>query len=344
MAEIGVGIAGYGMAATTFHIPLIAAEDRLHLRAIATSRPSIVLDEQPGVAAVSFDELIARDDIGLVVIAGRNADHFAQAKAALLADKHVIVEKPMTITSHEADELIAIGEERERMFTVFHNRRWDNGPLMLEALLRDGTLGALSACEFRFDRYVPEVRNRWREEAMPGSGMLYDLGSHLFFTARLLFGMPDTIVAEIDHQRPGSPVDDFFDVTLTYGSLRVRCRSSLLVPNNAVAIEAHGDRGSFVKYGFDPQEEMLKDGLVPHTQPWHSFESDNSYALTIAGEGTESRPLGAGTYEEFYTGVADAIIDEIPPPISAQYARDCIALIEQSFASANSGRRIEIKH
>jgi scyllo-inositol 2-dehydrogenase (NADP+) len=246
------------------------------------------------------------------------------------------------VTSDEAHELIAISESQNVVLSVFHNRRWDNGTLALESLLRDRTIGAPTVCSLRFDRFVPEVRDRWREQALPGSGTLYDLGSHLLFAALTLFGMPESLYADLAIQRPGGVVHDFFDISLTYDTLRVQLRSSLLMRSNDLVIEGHGEKGSFVKYGMDPQEAMLKAGLTPGMDAWNDHESDNTYSLTIVDQGTEIQGVPSGTYAEFYAGVADAILDGSPPPISAGQARDCISLIEKSLESAKSGQRITL--
>jgi scyllo-inositol 2-dehydrogenase (NADP+) len=345
MSAIGVGIVGYGMAAKTFHIPLIGAEGRLVLRCIATNRPEVVHAEIPEMqTCTTVDELVARDDIHLVVVAGKNQDHFRQSKIALTAGKNVVVEKPMTITVDEADELIAIAAAQGVMFTVFHNRRWDNGTLELEKLLANGTLGELALCSLYFDRLVPHPRERWREDAIAGSGMLYDLGSHLFFTALLLFGRPDSLVADVGMQRTGARADDYFNVQLTYGKLRVQLRSSMLVPANNLVLEAHGSLGSFRKFDFDPQENMLKSGLIPNTSHWDFFEpADYALLWTVNDDSSISEEridIAPGTYASFYAGVATAIADGVPAPIRASTARDCIWLIEKSFESARSGMRM----
>lgn len=335
------------MAAKTFHIPLITAEPRLVLRGIATSRPDVMRSEQEGVDIYSsVEQLAARPDIHVVVVAGKNTDHFSHAKAALLAGKNVVVEKPMTVTSAEADELLALAESQHVLLTVFHNRRWDNGTLELERILQEGRLGEPSLCSLYFERLVPLPKVRWREDALPGSGMLYDLGSHLFFTALTLFGKPESLFADVGMQRPGAVVDDYFNVLLTYGTLRVQLRSSMLVPANNVMIKMDGSKGSYRKFGFDPQEGMLKNGLVPNTPPWDFFEPhDYSMLWTVNEDSTISEEhidIKPGTYTSFYAGVAAAVIDGEPAPIDARQARDTIALIETAFESSASGCRITL--
>ncbi|WP_254518390.1 Gfo/Idh/MocA family protein, partial [Salmonella enterica] len=100
-------------------------------------------------------------------------------KSALEAGKHVVVDKPFTVTLTQARELDALAQSTGRVLSDFHNRRWDSDFLTLKALLADGVLGELSLFESLFDRFRPLVRVRWREQGGPGSGIWYDLAPHL---------------------------------------------------------------------------------------------------------------------------------------------------------------------
>ena len=106
---IRVGLAGYGIAGSIFHAPLIRACELMQLTAVLTSR-----DVRDRVG--TLDELLERSD--LVVVATPNTTHFDIAAAALKAGKHVVVDKPFTVTVDEAEELIALAHERRRALTI----------------------------------------------------------------------------------------------------------------------------------------------------------------------------------------------------------------------------------
>src|SRR6185436_7478960 len=108
-------------------------------------------------------------------------------RQALLAGKHVVVEKPFTVASAEARELIQLAQAKRRLLSVFHNRRWDNDFLTVRRCIESGRLGEINTYQVSFDRYRPDARKRWREDDLPGSGTLYDLGSHLIDQALVLF-------------------------------------------------------------------------------------------------------------------------------------------------------------
>lgn len=327
---IRVGLAGYGLGGAIFHAPLIRDCGRMQLSAILTSRD--VAGRVPSV-----DALIEQSD--LVVISTPNSVHFDIAAAALRAGRHVVVDKPFTVTIDQADKLIALAREQERVLTVFHNRRWDGDFLTVRKVL--SRLGEVALLEAHWDRFRPQIKSSWREVPEPGSGVLSDLGPHMIDQALLLFGMPEAISAEILAQRPDAQVDDYFDLTLHYGERRVRLCSSTLVAEARPRFSIHGTGGSFVKYGLDPQEAQLKDGAKPR---------DEGYAVDLRG-GFFTAPDGAaaqvrterGDYPAFYEAVADAILDGAPVPVDPADARAGLMLIDLARKSSELGQVLPIR-
>jgi len=189
-----VGILGYGFATATFHAPLVASVPGLQLCAVASSQPAKVHADWPSVQVFDSPQaLINSDAVDLVVVPTPNQTHHALAKAALLAGKHVVVDKPFTLTEVEAADLVQTAEERHRVVSVFHNRRWDADFLTLQALLASGVLGRVTQFSSHFDRFRPQVRQRWRESGEPGSGLWFDLGPPLLDQALVLFGEPASL-------------------------------------------------------------------------------------------------------------------------------------------------------
>ena len=200
MQHIPVAIIGCGMSARTFHLPLIAASADFRLTALVSSRP------QPDVAVAQFPDtaaMLAQSDAELVVITAPNAVHFSLAAQCLAAGRHVVLEKPMVNTVAEGRELMARAEHAGRLLSVFHNRRWDSDFLTLQSLLARGELGTLRFFESRWDRFRPEVRDRWRENPGVGAGIWYDLGAHLLDQALTLFGMPQAVTGNCRALRAG---------------------------------------------------------------------------------------------------------------------------------------------
>ena len=326
---IRVGLVGYGLAGSVFHAPLIFACDRVELAAVLTSR-----DAPKRVA--SIEELIERSD--LVVIASPNTTHFALAKRAFEAGKHVVVDKPFTVSVDEADELTALAAEEQRVLTVFHNRRWDSDYLTVREVLP--RLGEVSLFEANWDRFRPDIKRGWREQPEPGSGLFNDLGPHLIDQALQLFGMPEAVEAEIATQRPNAMVDDCFDVTLHYGNSRVCLRASSLMSTPRPRFAIHGTRGSFVKHGLDPQEAQLKDGMDPRSPEYGVDPQDGT--LTHPNGTSKHVPTKRGNYLAFYDEVAAAILDGAPVPVAPRDARDGLMLIGLARRASELGQRLPV--
>ena len=326
---IRAGLIGFGLAGSVFHEPLIRACDRLELSAVLTSR------EHP-LRVNSLGDLLGKAE--LVVIATPNQTHFELAKAALERGRDVVVDKPFTVTIDEADELIHLAEERGRLLTAFHTRRWDGDFLTVEKTLPD--LGEISLFEANWDRFRPSIKPGWRERGGPGSGVFYDLGPHLIDQALKIFGMPEAVAADIGTQREGTVADDYFDVTLHYGRMRACLRSSTLIAAARPRFAIHGTGGSLVKHGLDPQEAQLKSGLRPGDP---GFGVTNEQATFADADGNaRTIPTEPGNYRAFYDAVAAAILDGAQVPVPAEDARDGLAIIDLARRASVLGQRLPV--
>ena len=339
---LNVGVVGYGFATKTFHAPLIAGVSGLRLRAISSSDPAKVTADWHDVATETTPEaLFARDDIDLVVIPTPNQTHYPLASAALAAGKHVVVDKPFTVTLADARRLAEEAGAAGRVLSVFHNRRWDADFLTLKAVIASGELGRIVHFESHFDRYRPEARDRWREQPLPGSGLWYDLGSHLLDQTLQLFGLPESIALDLARQRDGARSDDFFHAVLRYGECRVILHAGALVPVPPARFTVHGSLGSFVKYGLDPQEDVLKTGQRPPAPDWGVDPVPAT--LTVWRDGapaTRELPCLPGDYPAYYAGVRDAIHGVGPNPVPPGDAIRVIGLLELGLESAREGRTV----
>ena len=343
--KIQVGLVGYGMAGTVFHAPLISSVADLELKKIVSSNPAKVIADYPDAKVVSsLDELLDDPAIELVVVAAPNTVHFSSAKQALEAGKHVVVDKPFTNSTQDAEELIALAAKQNRLVSVFQNRRWDNDFLTLKNSIQSGLLGEIYSYEAHYDRFRPNVQHRWREQDLPGSGMLYDLGAHLIDQALHLFGTPKTVLADLQKQRSGSEVVDYFHILLDYGKLRVILHSSCIVRQPGPHFQLHGDRGSFIKYGLDSQEDLLKAGGRPGDAGWGADKPEFYGEITFDNSGLTVKgkvETLAGTYEEYYRQLAKAIREGQPLPVTATEARNTIKVIELAKQSSEQRKAVD---
>ncbi|WP_296490684.1 oxidoreductase [Rhodoferax sp.] len=357
-APLRVALIGYGGAGRIFHAPLLAGVPGLHLACIVTRQadavqrdwPDVRCQESPGAA-------LADPAIDLVVIATPNDSHFELARAALRAGKHVVVDKPCTVTLPETEALLALAHQQGRVLTVFQNRRFDSDFLALQQVIASGQLGRVVQVDSHFDRYRPTVPQRWREQNLPGSGLWLDLGPHLVDQALLLFGQPDALLLELASVREGAQVNDWFHAVLRYdtplGGLRVILHASTLVAEPGPRWVMHGTRGSFTKFGLDVQEDALKAGQRPQLDALHDWGQDPQAGQLLRMENMagvaapvsvrSAAPSPPGNYLAFYAQLRDHLWGLQPQagvaPAQVHAVMQLLALGEQSAAS---GRFVEV--
>ena len=343
---LNVGLIGFGMAAQVFHAPLIHANPNFCLTHIVQRHGSLSEKSYPQAKVVrDVDALLAEGSVELVVIATPNASHYEIATRSLEAGKHLVVDKPFTITSSDADRLIALSRKAGRVLSVFQNRRWDGDFLTVEQILGQSLLGRLAEYESRFDRFRPSVNpNAWREQALPGSGVLFDLGSHLIDQAVVLFGRPTGIYAEVRQQRERAAAPDRFEVHLDYPALKVTLKAGTLVCESSPRFVLYGTEGSYLKYGLDPQEEALKQGGSP-AQPNWGTETEDAWGTHTRCDGNVTRrkyPTLPGCYPDYYNNVYRAITGQEELAVKPEQAREVIRLIELAQQSSVEKRMIPV--
>ncbi|MCU6411446.1 oxidoreductase [Enterobacter cloacae] len=334
--SIRVGLIGYGYASKTFHAPLIAGTPGMALAAVSSSDATKVHADWPTVPVVSEPKHLFNDpNIDLIVIPTPNDTHFPLAKAALEAGKHVVVDKPFTVTLSQARELDALAKSLGRLLSVFHNRRWDSDFLTVKALLSEGTLGEITYFESHFDRFRPQVRNRWREQAGPGSGIWYDLAPHLLDQAVNLFGLPVSMTVDLAQLRPGAQTTDYFHAILSYPQRRIVLHGTMVAAAESARYIIHGTRGSYVKFGLDPQEDRLKNGERLPQEDW-GYDMRDGVVTKVEGETLVEETLltSPGNYPAYYAAVRDALNGTGENPVPASQAIQIMELIELGIESA----------
>ena len=342
-APIRTALIGYGYVGRVFHAPLIRAVPGLDLTVIGSSQPAEAVQETAPGTVVIADPVAAATapDVDLVVIASPNDSHARLAIAALEAGKHVVVDKPFTVSLGEARAVAAAAEKAGKTLSVFQNRRFDSDFLTAEAALASGRLGRLVHFESRIDRYRPETQDRWRERPGPGTGLWFDLGAHLADQALKLFGLPESVDVHTASQRAAGTAPDWFHAVLTYSGLHVILGAGCLVAGGSSRFTLHGTEATFVKSGPDVQETQLRQGMVPGDLDWGI---DLDAATIIDGATAEPEVMAAvdGDYLRYYAGVRDAILGQGANPVPPAEAVALMALIEAGEQSAATGRALPL--
>jgi scyllo-inositol 2-dehydrogenase (NADP+) len=345
-SPMNVGLVGYGLAGRVFHAPLIHANPNMRLTRIVQRTGDEAAARYPEAKILRDAQPLLDDrEVELVVVATPNDSHFELASRAMQAGKHVVVDKPFTITTRDADELIAIAKKTRRVLSVFQNRRWDGDFLTVQKILREKGVGELAEFESRFDRFRPALKpGAWREKAEPGAGVFYDLGPHLIDQSLMLFGKPQGVYAEMRRQREGAEVDDSFQVHLQYPRVKVLLKAGALVCEPSPRFVLYGTEGSYVKYGLDPQEEALKQGGSPTQANWGA-DPEPEWGTLARCDGEVQRkkyPTLPGCYQNYYENVYRAIRGTEELVVTASQGRDVIRIIELAQESANQKRLVAV--
>jgi scyllo-inositol 2-dehydrogenase (NADP+) len=316
---IRVGLIGFGLAGYAFHAPMIRGVEGMELACVLERHSNNAKMRYPEVRiARNLDEMLSDKSINVVVVATPNDTHYSYAKASLEAGRHVVVDKPMTPTMREAEELVRLAAARKLLISVYQDRRWDGAYLTVKKLIDAGSLGKVAEYESRFDRFRLDGKpGAWREKAdFPAAGVLWDLGPHLIDGALVLFGEPETVYAAALRQRESAVVDDSFDVIFQYPRLRATLRARIIAYAPSHHLLVHGTEGSFVKYGMDPQEEILRSPNYPDGLDWGKdwgLEPEKNWGtLTRVGENPRKIETERGDYRGFYVNMRDAIEGKAP--------------------------------
>lgn len=344
---IRVGVVGFGLAGKVFHTAIIRATPGLELACVVQRSGDEAEHALPGVRiARSVEEMLGDVSIPLVVIATPSYSHSELARQCLREQRHVVIDKPFTLASGDAAELIRMARERNLLLAPYQNRRWDGDFQTVRLVLASGDLGRLVTYESHFDRFRPQPRHDvWRESGGPGSGILFDLGPHLIDQALQLFGPPTHLQADVRIDRDSGTADDAWDLWLEFMNPRritALLRATLTACAPGPRFVLHGTEGSFVKWGLDPQEAQLRAGM-PSDDPQYGFESPDAWGeLSLAGGETRRVPTVRGDYRDFYANVRDALLGKAELAVRPEQAWQTTRLIELARESSGQGRRLKV--
>lgn len=329
--SIKTALVGFGKAGEFLHAPFIANNSSFELTKIVERTPKHAAAAYPTAQIVrSYEEVLSDSTIQLIVLTTPNETHASLAEQALLAGKHVVVDKPFTIYAADAKRLQELSIKTGKQIFVYQNRRWDGDFLTIQKILKEGILGEISSIESRFDRYRPEPRTTyWKESDILGNGLWYDLGPHLMDQAFHLFAKPKSYTADIKKQRTGAVGIDYFDVTFAYEKLSYCIHAGMLEKEPTARWVIKGSKGVYVKYGVDPQEACLNAGEQPIGTNWGE-ETEAAYGIIAFVDGsTKKYPTINGDYRNFYKGIYETIRNDAPPLISLNDAVELVGWLER---------------
>jgi scyllo-inositol 2-dehydrogenase (NADP+) len=337
-----VVVVGYGFAGRCFHTYLVGLASQLQLYGVVTSRPEarVQIQSQLGVKVFGrFEEALADPAVDLMVLATPNDLHASQAIQALEAGKHVVTDKPMSLSIAEADAMIAASRKSGKLLSVFQNRRWDGDFLTVRQVMAEGLLGEVFSMELCWAQYG--VPRGWRSQQQHGGGKFMDLGAHLLDQAlQLVPGPVERVYARFFSQGWQTDVEDHALCLLSFANgVEVQINTSSLARRPRPRWYVMGTKGTLIKEGVDPQERAMIAGQIDAAR-----EEPAQYPrlwVETAGRSSEIvLETLPGRWRSFYENIAEAIPDRAKLAVKPESVRRVMALIEAARASASSGQAV----
>jgi predicted dehydrogenase len=328
LKSLNVAIVGFGLSGRYLQAPFFENNPNFNLHTIVTKHQDPTIYFPKVVASKNIADVLLDPAIDLISICTPNDTHFEYAKAALMAGKHVLVEKPFTATSEEAETLLALAKEKNKTIAIFQNRRFDSDFLTLQKLIAEGTLGDILHVQINYDRFKPELNpKQWKETIGPASGIIYDLGAHIIDQSIALFGKPKSFEGKIFTERKNSVIDDAFEINLQYEKIEVVLKSSLLVEEQTARYIITGTKGVYTKYGLDVQEDQLKSGMKPNDIGF-GVEPILQSGIFINTKTNTSIPTLRGNWAMLFQNLYEAIVFDKALLINPNEVVEQIRIIE----------------
>lgn len=342
MKAIQTALLSYGMSGRIFHAPFLEVHSGFELVGSYERSQKNIQKAYPGTHSYdSLEEVMQDADIELIIVNTPIPTHFEYASKALKAGKHVVVEKAFTNSTAEALELQKIASKAGKHIFVYQNRRWDSDFLTVKKVFESGQLGDIVEAEFHFDRYNGAKSPKMHKELPgPGAGIIFDLGPHIIDQALHLFGNPTHVFADLRKTRPGTEVEDLFEILLYYPEMRVRLKAGYYFKVPVPAFQLHGKLGSFIKTRSDRQEADLDAGRKPQGDSWGQENPQDYGVMQVDGGNPERVPSENGDFMAFYENVFQSLRGEAQPVVSVQDGINSMRVIDAAMESSEAKKVI----
>lgn len=337
-----VGLAGFGSAGRGIHAPLLQ-QAGMTIAAVATSNPQRVdqvRSDLPGAQVVAdLDALLGVTGLDVIVLTTPSGLHAGQARQCIDAGIAVVVDKPLATDATRAFGVVDAARAAGVALTVFQNRRFDAEHVAARETVDSGVLGEVFRHEFRWERWRPTPKDRWRENASAadGGGILLDLHSHLIDAAVDLFGPIKSVYAEMAARTTAAEDDAFLACRHTSGVVSHLAATSVsAAPGPRVRIL--GRRGAFLLNQFEDDGADIYPDLAnagPGQCGW-------------IYEGEQRTPANrpAAGQVDFYRQVKLALVTRDPQatmPVDPYDAVHTLAVIDAARASSARGTVVQVR-
>lgn len=336
--KLVMALVGFGNSANRYHLPYLLENENVEIKTIYTPSLNKRPADQDALVArgIQFtddlDAVVNDPEIQFVSVITPAPSHFDLAKRLLEAGKNVMVEKPFVTSVAEGKALIELANEKGLLITPFQNRRFDGEFMELQYVLDQGFIGEPIEFESHFDYFRPGAASN------PGTqidGAFYGYGVHPLDQIIKLWGKPEAVAYDIKSVTNPEGVDDNFDVTLHYGKLRAKIKTSFLVADQYPKYILHGTNGSFIKYGMDAQENDILAGISPSEPNFGADNPDNYGKLTYInayGDPVEHKmETPRGNYGLMYQNCVDVILHGAEKEVTDEQILTQLEILDAGF-------------
>ena len=348
MKKLRWGVIGCGGIAMRRTIPgLVLAENSELIAVMDANYDSALLCQKQFAAKFAFnnyEELLACEEIDAVYIASPVICHYEQAMAAARAHKHILLEKPLGLTSEKAKEIAATCAEQGVQLGSGFMMRYNSLHTKVRDLIATGRLGEIVSMRAQFTCWYPEIEGAWRQKkSTSGGGALMDMGIHCIDLLRFMSGLEVAeVITLIGNQIFKYEVEDAAALVMRMenGAL-CYVDAAFNIPDDAAVckLEIYGTGGSVCLQGSIAQDETGEGVLV-------LTDSNKGYDAQQNRQKAENAVLKAGEgnlYTKEIAGFAQAVLDNTAIPVTAMDAIRAQEIIEAAYASAQQRTVISIQ-
>lgn len=274
----------------------------------------------PGIQTYNdVESLLDKAPIDLAVIVTPHNTHAPLALQCLRAGKHVILEKPMCITTEEATEMIETAQKAGVMLSVFHNRRWDGDFMAIRDVVRKGLIGDVFHVELYMGGYGHPGK-WWRSDKAISGGAMYDWGAHCVDWILHIVNDKLVSVTGFFHKRVWMDVtneDQVHAVIRFAGGQVADIQMSSISRVGKPRWRILGTKGGILDSGGGSFKLYTQvDGI--------NAEAEVKYYPT--------------TWEQYYVNIGDHLLRGGPLAVTPESARRVIQVIDYAERSSKSGR------
>ena len=337
-----LGYLGNGKSANRYHMPFVLDRpDKFRVKAAwARHIDHATSAAVPGVAYTTrMQDVLDDPEIDIVEVVTPTALHYEHAKAALMAGKHVVVDKAFAGTCDQAAELFDLAARQGVTVQCYQNRRFDSDYLTARQVLASGKLGRVFEVVTSYDYYRPWMTSHDAFDRVNSAA--FGHATHCLDQLIAWFGVPDRVHADLRQLEGPGHGNDYFDFDLYYDEpdgpgLKATAHAHYRAAIQRPSFELYGSKGTYIKVEKDSQERDLKHFYLPAGHEDFGLDAPEQYGLLRwyddAGAVHEERvPSVRSSYAQFYDALYETVAHGAPQLVTREETLAQIRILEDAI-------------